>query len=328
MKLISYRDPRISSSGIRTGLVLKDETHFIDLLQGCERLGIQTSSPDLSSMQSLIESGEAALEIISQIEEWAMQNQEELKTLADISLCAPLPVPVKFRAFSVYEKHLIQSINSVVKNRMGSIAFNANKILKFIKPPNQFYKVPLYYKGSNTSFIGPNDDVVPPTFSEPMLDYECELGVVMGKTGMDIDSKDAMDYVFGYTVFNDVSARKRLIPEFRGVTGPLKGKDFHTGNIMGPWIVTRDEIEDPNALELRVSINGSLKGVGHVSDMHHGIQDMIAFASEGEKIVPGEFFGTGAPGDCTGIEHWEFLNSGDVMKLEISNIGKLENRIA
>jgi 2-keto-4-pentenoate hydratase/2-oxohepta-3-ene-1,7-dioic acid hydratase in catechol pathway len=97
---------------------------------------------------------------------------------------------------------------------------------------------------------------------------------------------------------------------------------------MGPWIVTRDEIEDPNALELRVSINGSLKGVGHVSDMHHSIQDMIAFASEGEKIVPGEFFGTGAPGDCTGIEHWEFLNSGDVMKLEITSVGTLENKVA
>lgn len=237
-------------------------------------------------------------------------------------------MPIKFRAFSVYEKHLFQAIDSVIRNRIGPLAYWANKILKFIKPPKQFYQAPIYYKGSNTSFIGAGDDVTPPTFAEPMLDYECELGVIIGKPGMDVSPEQAMDHVFGYTIFNDVSARKRLIPEFRGVTGPLKGKDFHTGNIMGPWIVTRDEIPDPNDLELRVSVNGNLKGVGLTSDMHHSIAQMIAFASEGEPIVAGEFFGTGAPGDCTGIEHWEFLNSGDVITLEIVGIGTLENKVA
>lgn len=328
MKLISYRDRQQGAGAIRTGLVLPDEDHFIDLMAALEQLGKNPTDPVLANMQTLIESGEAALERVAAIEQWALQNQDQLGTLADISLCAPLPMPVKFRAFSVYEKHLLQSIDSVIRNRMGPIVYGANKAFKFIKPPKQFYQNPVYYKGSNTSFIGPDADVVPPTFPEPMLDYECELGVVIGRGGMDIPSDKAMDHVFGYTIFNDMSARKRLIPEFRGVTGPLKGKDFHTGNIMGPWIVTRDEIPDPSALELRVSVNGALKGVGYAADMHHSIAEMIAFASEGEMLVCGEFFGTGAPGDCTGIEHWEFLKSGDVMTLEIPNIGKLQNKVA
>ena len=328
MKLISYRDRKPRSTQIRTGLVLPDEEHFIDLVVGDKKLGAKSKAPAFASLQALIEAGEPALEKTSKIESWALQNQDELGTLADISLCAPLPVPIKFRAFSVYEKHLLQAIDAVLRNRMGTVAYRLNKALKLIKPPKQFYKNPVYYKGSNTSFIGPDADVIPPTFSEPMLDYECELGVVIGKGGMDIAPENAMAHVFGYTVFNDVSARRRLIPEFRGVTGPLKGKDFQTGNIMGPWIVTRDEIADPSALELRMSVNGALKGIGRAADMHHSIPDMIAYASEGEMLVPGEFFGTGAPADCTGIEHWEFLKSGDVMTLEIPTIGKLENKVA
>lgn len=326
MKLISYRDP-VDSTLVRTGLVLPGEMHFVDLLVGYEQLDSEQPAPELAQMQTLIEAGEPALAKLKKIELWARQNPDQRNALADVALCSPLPVPVKFRAFSVYEKHLLQAIDSVVRNRIGLIAYRANKIFKFIKPPKQFYQAPIYYKGSNTSFIGAGDEVVPPTFGEPMLDYECELGVVIGKRGMDIAEEQAMDHVFGYTIFNDVSARKRLIPEFRGVTGPLKGKDFHTGNIMGPWIVTRDEIPDPSALELRVSVNGDLKGVGHAADMHYNIAQMIAFASEGEPVVAGEFFGTGAPGDCTGIEHWEFLNSGDVMTLEIDSIGSLENKV-
>ncbi len=327
MKLISYR--RIANpAAIRTGLVLADEVHFVDLLDGYERLNTADQGLELAQMQTLIEAGESALEKLARVEHWATQNQDQLSTFADISLCSPLPVPIKFRAFSVYEKHLFQAIDSVIRSRIGPLAYWANKILKFIEPPKQFYQAPIYYKGSNTSFIGAGDDVTPPTFAEPMLDYECELGVIIGKPGMDVSPEQAMDHVFGYTIFNDVSARKRLIPEFRGVTGPLKGKDFHTGNIMGPWILTRDEIPDPNDLELRVSVNGNLKGVGLTSDMHYSIAQMIAFASEGEPIVAGEFFGTGAPGDCTGIEHWEFLNSGDVMTLEIVGIGTLENKVA
>lgn len=327
MKLISYKRSKDDLAKIRTGLVLPNEIHFIDLLKGNEKLNLNMSA-ELSSMQALIESGDAGLEAIKKIEQWSLENESQLEALADIFLCAPLPMPVKFRAFSVYEKHLLQSIDSLVRNQMGAFAYRVNKLLKFIKPPKQFYETPVYYKGSNTSFIGPSDDVIPPTFKEPMLDYECELGIILSKNGMDIAKENAMDYIFGYTVFNDMSARKRLLPEFRGVTGPLKGKDFQTGNIMGPWIVTRDEIPDPNELELRVSINDSLKGVGLISDMHHSISDMIVFASEGEMLVAGEFFGTGAPADCTGIEHWEFLNSGDVMTLEISKVGKLQNKIA
>ena len=124
-------------------------------------------------------------------------------------------------------------------------------------------------------------------------------------------------------------ARGRMIAEMRGgiPTGPLKGKDFEGGNSMGPWIVTADEIPDPASLRMEVRVNGETKGVGSTADMHHPIASMIAVASEGERLCEGEFFGTGAVGDGTGIERWEFLSPGDIVELEIEHIGVLRNRV-
>lgn len=325
MKLITYKSHRDDVQA-RTGVVWPDDRHLVDLvdLQVGKRDGA-----DLRSMQSIIEAGDAALEEIRKL--LAQRDRDapaDLKDIAEVYLCAPLPQPIKLRAFSVYERHITQSIDALLKARLGRWAVALNRVLKLVKPPKQFYQAPAYYKGNNTSFIGPQDELQPPTFEEPMLDFECELGLVIGKAGIDIPAEKALEHVFGYTVYNDVSARQRLIPEFRGVTGPLKGKDFETGNIMGPWIVTADEVADPSRLELSVSINGELMGQGRVADMHFPLPELIAHASEGERLVPGEFFGTGAPADCTGIEHWRFLKPGDLMELEIPGIGRLCNKVA
>ncbi|MEH6517846.1 MAG: fumarylacetoacetate hydrolase family protein [Halioglobus sp.] len=282
------------------------------------------------SLLDLMEGGPAALELAQKTLDYAEANSDVpgITQLAEVRLLAPLPRPVKIRSFSVYEKHMLQSLDAIIRSKAGGWAVHLNHALKLIRPPKQFYDAPPYYKGNNTSVIGHEEDIRWPTFAEAQMDYELELGVFIGREGQDIPASEARPYIFGYTVYNDVSAREQLLKElFKGKLGPLKGKDFQTGNAIGPWIVTADEIADPYNLSMEVRVNGAVRGRGNTGEMHYNIEEMIAQASLGERLVPGEFFGTGAAGDCTGIESWSFLDPGDSIELEIEKIGVLRNRL-
>jgi 2-keto-4-pentenoate hydratase/2-oxohepta-3-ene-1,7-dioic acid hydratase in catechol pathway len=281
-------------------------------------------------MLDLMRGGQAALESARMTLAFAEANStvQGLRLLSESRLLAPLPQPVKIRSFSVYEKHMLQSLDAFIKAKVGNWAAKLNRVFKLMKPPKQFYTAPAYYKGSNTTVIGHEADIWWPTFKEEKMDYELELGVFLGSEGQDIAANQAKPYIFGYTVYNDVSARDNLLRElFDGKLGPLKGKDFETGNAIGPWIVTADEIDDPYNLAMEVRVNGEVRGRGNTGEMFYSIEEMIAFASMGERLVPGEFFGTGAVGNGTGIESWSFLSPGDVIELEIEGIGVLRNRL-
>lgn len=325
MKLFTYQ----TESGPRVGAVLSDGRHGVDLtLAETARSGV--SPVIFSSMQSIIEAAEPGLEMVRKTLEFAELNAAsvQLLTLESLSYLSPLPEPEKLLCFSVYEKHMKQSIDALVTAKFGKAGLLLNKILKLIKVPASFYRRPTYYKGNTTSFIGHKNDVHWPSFPESKMDYELEMAVIIGKKGKDIRASSAMEYVWGYTIFNDFSARERLIEEvMKGKVGPLKSKDFHTGNALGPWVVTADEIKDPQNLWMKVSVNGAIKGQANTADMHYSISQLIEAASEGEYVIPGEVIATGAAGDGTGIESWSFLNPGDVIRLEIENLGSLENRI-
>jgi len=160
-----------------------------------------------------------------------------------------------------------------------------------------------------------------------MLDYELELGLVIGKPGKDVPVSSALDHVFGYTIFNDFSARDALMGEmgFGPSAGPAKGKDFDTSNAIGPWIVTADEMGDPASATMTVRVNGVERGTAKVSDAAHSVAAMVAYASRGETLCPGEMMSCGAVGDGTGIESWRFLVPGDRVELMIERIGTLAN---
>lgn len=309
--------------------MLADGVRFVDLNSAHEAM---TGEPteDFRSLLDLMRGGQAALESARKTLAYAETNTDVpgVSQLSEARLLAPLPLPVKIRSFSVYEKHMLQALDAFIKAKVGAWAVKLNHVLKLMKPPKQFYEAPAYYKGSNTTVIGHEADICWPTFEEEKMDYELELGVFIGREGQDIASGQAKPYIFGYTVYNDVSARDKLLKElFKGKLGPLKGKDFETGNAIGPWIVTADEIDDPYNLAMEVRVNGEVRGRGNTGEMHYKIEEMIAFASMGERLVAGEFFGTGAVGNGTGIESWSFLNPGDVIELEIEGIGVLRNRL-
>jgi 2-keto-4-pentenoate hydratase/2-oxohepta-3-ene-1,7-dioic acid hydratase in catechol pathway len=151
--------------------------------------------------------------------------------------------------------------------------------------------------------------------------------VIIGKGGKDISAADAPGHIWGYTILNDVSARDAQMREMPGQLGPAKGKDFDTGNILGPWLVTRDEIQDPYNLKMTAKVNGAQVTDANSGEIYHRIETMIERISFDETLHAGEFIGLGTVGDGCGLEHGRFLKPGDELELSIEGLGSLVNRI-
>lgn len=323
MRLASF----VTDEGIRLGALSLDGRALVDLDKAALAFGLKPV-PEFSAMLALIEAGSGALDQARA----TLEAEDEKRPsgvrvpLDQVRWAAPL-VPPRMLCFSVYEQHMKQAFESVLKMKAGKGTAGLLKRMGLIKMPKRFYARPLYYKGNNLSVSAHNGEVLWPRWTE-QLDYEMELGVVIGKRGKNISVNDAMDYVFGYTCFNDFSARDKMMQEIPwGGVGPIKGKDFDTGNAMGPWIVTKDEIPDPYDLKMQVRVNGEVRGDSSTSGMTHPISRMIEVAADEEYIVPGEFFGTGAAGNGCGIEILRFLAPGDVVEIEIERIGVLRSTV-
>jgi 2-keto-4-pentenoate hydratase/2-oxohepta-3-ene-1,7-dioic acid hydratase in catechol pathway len=183
---------------------------------------------------------------------------------------------------------------------------------------------PIYFTKPPTTVIGPGEVVPYPQGLTTRLDWEVELGVVIGRGGRDIAEARALDYVFGYTVFNDVSARDL---QFR-TSQWFKGKSLDGSCPMGPVMVTADEIPDPQRLRLRLSVNGVNKQDNNTGDMIFSVARIIADLSAGMTLEPGDCISTGTPqGVGDGRKPPEYLKPGDVMEAEVEGIGVLRNPV-
>jgi 2-keto-4-pentenoate hydratase/2-oxohepta-3-ene-1,7-dioic acid hydratase in catechol pathway len=191
--------------------------------------------------------------------------------------------------------------------------------------PEEWYEVPAFYRGMPDTVIGP-DETVPYPFYTEKLDHELELAAIIGRRGKDVPREEADGYIFGYTIWNDLSARDTQSRELPVGMGPSKAKDWDGSNVLGPCIVTADQV-DANDLDMSVRVNGELWGKDNSGNMHHNFADMIAYASQAQTIYPGEVFGSGTVAGGAGIETDRYLNEGDVVELEIEGIGVLRNVI-
>jgi 2-keto-4-pentenoate hydratase/2-oxohepta-3-ene-1,7-dioic acid hydratase in catechol pathway len=183
---------------------------------------------------------------------------------------------------------------------------------------------PTIFTKAITSMTEPFADIpVDPAVSDK-IDWEVELGVVIGKAGANIKREAAMSHVFGYTVINDVTARD-IQNEWGGQY--FKGKSLDRSSPSGPWIVTRDELDDPSSLELVLRVNGTVKQQGNTRDMIYPVPAVLEWASIGMTLLPGTLIATGTP-DGVGFARNppEFLHPGDVMETEVEGIGTLRNR--
>jgi 2-keto-4-pentenoate hydratase/2-oxohepta-3-ene-1,7-dioic acid hydratase in catechol pathway len=235
------------------------------------------------------------------------------------------------RDFLCFEQHLQQAFKAARTVRAQQSPdpaaamrdMEANGILAV---PQAWYERPIFYHPNRMNVIGTDQDVVWPAYSA-LMDFELEFGCYIGRAGKDIPKDKAREHIFGYTIFNDFSARDEQTKEMPGQLGPGKGKDFDGSNAMGPCLVTADEIADPYKLTMVARVNGEEWGRGSSRDMHWKFEDCIAHVSRGETLSPGEFFGSGTVGNGCGLEHMRFLKAGDVVELEVEGIGVLRNRV-
>lgn len=186
-------------------------------------------------------------------------------------------------------------------------------------------KEPVLFTKWPNSITGPYDELTWPESVTREVDYEVELGVVIGRRGRNISEKDALDYVCGYTVVNDVSARDL---QFANAKQWDRGKSLDTFCPWGPYIVTRDEVGDPHNLDVRTVLNGEEMQKSNTSKLVFNINQIIAYASQGTTLMPGDLIPTGTPfGVGFSRTPPVFLKHGDVCECEVERVGKIINKV-
>ena len=304
MKLLTYD----KGLGPRCG-VLQD-TRVVDV---SDLTGI--SGHPLGDVRALLEQGNSPLDRVR--DALARNTSASSTPVADVQLRAPIIQPPTVRDFIVYEEHA---------SNQGT------------REPNEvWYRMPVFYFSNPLCIYGPDAQIPFPSASS-QFDYELEIGCVIGKEGRDVAAADAMDYIAGFTLFNDWSSRDLQVDEMAFGLGPAKGKD--TASSIGPWLVTTDEMSPylkDGRLDLRceVRVNGNqwLKD-GAAIDAYFSFADMIERASKDSRIVPGDVIGSGTVGGGSireairkGYPGARFLEPGDVVEHEVEAIGVLRGTI-
>lgn len=324
MRLVTFTE---NNDHQKIGALLDEDGQILDLAAAW-RHERDSDCPEFSSMLALIESGDTGMDKAREMLE--LKPEAAIRSASDCRLLAPVPRPPQIRDCLCFEEHLVHAYNVLRKNRAQAAPDPEAALKEFEKKgmfrvPDVFYQHPIYYKANRFSVIGTETDVLWPTYAD-VLDFELEFGFFIGKTGKDISKEKAREHIFGYSIFNDISARDTQAVEMPGLLGPAKSKDFDTGNIIGPCITTADEI-DPYDLTMIARINGEEWARNSSSTIHWTFEDLISYVSRGETLHAGEFFGSGTVGTGCGLEQERYLSPGDVVELEVEGIGILRNRI-
>lgn len=265
-----------------------------------------------TDMVEFIQGGDSSLEAARAALAYAEEFGGEgiCYTPDEVQLRAPIPRPAYMRDMLCFMGHFYHPMND--------------------KMVNGFLHQPLYYKAATTTVVGPDDTVVWPRFTEGSyneMDFETEYGCVIGKPCHNVTPEEVDDYIFGYVNFNDFSARDQQRIDGSGGLSFCKGKDFATG--IGPYLVTKDEIEDVYNMPMRMYVNGKLVVEGNTGKMTRSWADNIAYLSQDDTLLPGEVLGSGtveSGAACEGV--CPFLKDGDVVEEEVGPMGRLRNVIS
>ncbi len=294
-------------------VIARDEapTRWIDLRRA-EQLRLQRRGASASRSRELAAaivpgSLTAALEgghEFGRVVEAALESEDAFLP-GEPHLIAPVDPPA-YRDFMAFEEHFRFSY----ERRNAPV-------------PDVLYELPVSYMGSVQGILGPDDEVPWPAYSE-QIDFELELGIVIGRPARNLTPERAREHILGLTVLNDFSARDIQFREMGARLGPSKGKHF--ASAVGPRIVTLDAL-DPGALAMRARVNGETWAEGSTATITWSIEELVAWASTGENLPAGTLLGTGTVGGGCGLELDRYLLLGDVVELEIEGIGVLRNRI-
>jgi 2-keto-4-pentenoate hydratase/2-oxohepta-3-ene-1,7-dioic acid hydratase in catechol pathway len=328
MRLVTF--VRRRGANPRAGALLAQDTRVLDL-QAAHRIQFGKSSPQLASVLSIVEAGDAAVSLARELVAGASRTAAAQIPREKVKLLAPIPRPPQMRDFLCFEKHLVQAFQAARRVRAQAApdpeqAMREMEAKGILAVPRTWYERPIFYHPNRLTVCGTDTNVPWPGYTKS-LDFELEFGCYIGRPGKDIAREDARSHIFGYTIFNDFSARDEQTLEMPGQLGPGKGKDFDNSNAMGPCLVTADELPDPYALTMIVRVNGEEWGRGSSGEMHWKFEDCIAHVSRSETLHAGEFFASGTVGNGSGLEHMRFLRPRDVVELEVEGIGVLRNRV-
>lgn len=286
MRLLTFRADGVSRLGV---LRPDDSAEVVEV-------------PEPGDMLSLIDAGDEGMARARQALDSTRSRTHRLR---DVELLAPLPNPRG-------------NVIAIGRNYQAHAEESARAAGKAVDPPTVFTK-------ALTTIAGPYDDVVFDDAVTQQVDWEVELGVVIGRRGINIPQDRALGHVFGFIALNDVSARDI---QFGWGGQFFKGKSLDGFCPIGPWIVTADEIDDPQSLRLSLRVNGVVKQDGNTRDMIYPVATVIEWVSRGMTLPAGAIIATGTP-DGVGFARTppEFLQAGDVMEAEVEGIGSLRNRI-
>ncbi|GJH29360.1 fumarylacetoacetate hydrolase family protein [Caballeronia novacaledonica] len=299
MRLVSYGEFGHERAGILY------EKKIIDLQEG---MRVADCSVPVSDMRLFLEQKDwrHSAELV-----WARKGNLELIDVANVRLGSPVPVPRKLLIAGANTKSHIAEAESVLVTPIAP-------------------KEPMILAKATSSICGPFDEVIHPPETRK-LDYEVELGVVIGRQGRRISESDVKDYIAGFTVINEMSARDIQLAEHEDnpfFRVHFVGKSFDTFNPMGPALVTLDEFEWGKALPLRTEVNGEVRQDDDTDDLYYGIERLVSYISQVMTLFPGDVIATGSPaGVANFMDPPQFLQPGDVVRCEIAGIGAIENRI-
>lgn len=285
------------------GLIMEDDK-ILDIQRAEKKLFEMATAPQ--SMIECIEMGEKFINHLKQLELWVKKSDETesyLYSISEVKWLAPILYPRKniFCVGKNYRDHAME---------LGSEADIPEDVMLFSKAP--------------TTVIGHEETIDPHVHLTKELDYEGELAVIIGKKGKVISEEDAMEYVYGYTIINDITARdlQSRHKQF------LLGKSLDTSCPMGPFIVHKSAIEDPYALNVITKVNGEVRQNGRTKDMIFSIENVISTISQGTTLEPGDIIATGTPaGVGKGFKPPKYLMPGDAVEISIDGIGTLSNKI-
>ena len=300
MRWVTYRSE--SDHLDRIGLVLDDAVHGL--------------APGTTLLSLLGDDGER----LSDAGETARNSPIEVVALSDVHLRAPVPAPTTIRDFYAFEQHV-----KTARKRRG------------LEMDPDWYELPVFYFSNPYAVADPDQPVaIPPGSLE--LDFELEVAAVVGLAGADLDATQAERHIAGFMIMNDWSARDVQRREMKLSMGPVKGKDFAT--TLGPMLVTPDELEPFRKghaydLEMTATVNGVEYSRANWSDIFWGMGEMLAYASRGTRVEPGDIIGTGTCGTgCIlelslvhGAEQYPYLKPGDEVALTVGQLGTLRNRV-
>jgi len=316
MKIVTYK----SGEAIDLGLLSDDKIYSLIAIA--------------NNMNAFLQMGESAMEKAKDLEE-SIKNGSSNSigiSLSNSELLAPVPCPPSCRDAYAFRQHVATA--------------RRNRGVDMIPEFDQF---PIFYFTNHNAILGPTDDILCMPDHMQKLDFELEAAIVIGKKGRNVKAKDADDYIAGYLIMNDMSARALQMEEMKLNLGPAKGKDFCT--IIGPYLVTKEELADKKvataeghdgdtySLNMKCWLNGELLSEGNMKDMNWTFAEIVERCAYGTDILPGDVIGSGTVGtgcllELNGTHKLEnpdyepvWLKNGDVIEMEIEGLGRIKNKV-